>query len=56
MLKLALFFLIISLIAGAFGFTTAASATALVAKILFAVFLVLFLIAVIVGLLVFPSV
>lgn len=44
MLKWALIFFVISLIAGAFGFTGISSATAGVAKILFGIALILFLI------------
>jgi uncharacterized membrane protein YtjA (UPF0391 family) len=50
MLKWALIFLIIALVAALFGFTDIASASAGIAKILFAIFLVLFLGAVIIGL------
>jgi uncharacterized membrane protein YtjA (UPF0391 family) len=53
MLKLALFFLVISLVAALFGFTGLSAASAGIAKILFfiaiAVFLVLLLLAVIGG-------
>ncbi len=47
MLKLAIIFLIIALVAGVFGFTDIAAATPGIAKILFFAFLVLFLIALI---------
>jgi uncharacterized membrane protein YtjA (UPF0391 family) len=50
MLKWAVIFLIIALVAALFGFTDIASASAGIAKILFAIFLVLFLGAVIIGL------
>jgi len=50
MLKWAVIFLIIALIAALFGFTDIAAASAGIAKILFAIFLVLFLAAVFVGL------
>jgi uncharacterized membrane protein YtjA (UPF0391 family) len=43
-LKWALIFLVISLIAGAFGFTGIARGAATISKFLFAVFLILFLI------------
>ncbi len=43
MLKWAAIFLIIALVAALFGFTDIASASAGIAKILFAIFLVLFL-------------
>ena len=52
MLKWALIFLIIALVAALFGFTDIASASAGIAKILFAIFLVLFLAAVFIGLVV----
>lgn len=44
MLKWALFFFILSLVAAALGFTTLAGISATIAKILFFVFLVLFII------------
>ena len=44
MLKWALIFLVISLIAGAFGFTGIARGAATIAKVLFGLFLILFLI------------
>jgi uncharacterized membrane protein YtjA (UPF0391 family) len=44
MLKWALIFLVISLIAGAFGFTGIARGAATISKILFGLFLILFLI------------
>lgn len=44
MLKWALIFLVISLVAGALGFTGVASGAKTMAKILFGLFLVLFLI------------
>jgi uncharacterized membrane protein YtjA (UPF0391 family) len=50
-LKLALFFLIVSLIAGVLGFTGIAMAAAGIAKILFFVFLALFVIVLAVGML-----
>jgi len=52
MLKWAVTFLIIALVAALFGFTDIASASAGIAKILFAIFLVLFLGAVFIGLVV----
>jgi len=52
MLKWAVIFLIIALVAALFGFTDIASASAGIAKILFAIFLVLFLGAVFIGLIV----
>ncbi len=50
MLKWALIFLVIALIAALFGFTDIAAASADIAKILFAIFLFLFLGAIILGL------
>jgi uncharacterized membrane protein YtjA (UPF0391 family) len=52
MLKWAAIFLIIALIAAVFGFTDIAAASADIAKILFTIFLVLFLAAVFIGLVV----
>ena len=52
MLKWAVIFLIIALIAAIFGFTDIAAASAGIAKVLFAIFLVLFLAAVFIGLVV----
>jgi len=49
MLRLALVFFIISLVAAVFGFTGIAVATAEIAKILFFIFLVLFLIVLVTG-------
>ena len=49
MLYYALLFLLVALIAGAFGFWTLAGTAAWVAKILFIVFLVLFLVSLIGG-------
>jgi uncharacterized membrane protein YtjA (UPF0391 family) len=53
MLKWALIFLVISLIAGALGFTGIARGAATIAKILFGLFLVLFLLFLILALTVF---
>jgi uncharacterized membrane protein YtjA (UPF0391 family) len=50
MLKWAVIFLIIALVAAVFGFTDIAAASAGIAKILFGIFLVLFIGAVIIGL------
>ncbi len=50
MLKWAVIFLIIALIAALFGFTDIAAASAGIAKILFAIFLFLFLGAIVLGL------
>jgi uncharacterized membrane protein YtjA (UPF0391 family) len=52
MLKLALFFLIVSIIAGLFGFTGISAASAGIAKILFVIFIVVFLVLLVVGLVV----
>ena len=52
MLKWAVIFLIIALVAALFGFTDISAASAGIAKILFGIFLVLFLGAVIIGLVV----
>jgi len=52
MLKWAVIFLIIALVAALFGFTDIASASAGIAKILFAIFLVLFLGTIFIGLVV----
>ncbi len=49
MLKLAIFFFVISLIAGAFGFTGISIATAGIAKILFFVFIAIFLVLLVLG-------
>jgi uncharacterized membrane protein YtjA (UPF0391 family) len=46
MLRWAIIFLVISLIAGALGFTGIAAGAARIAKILFGVFLVLFLLVI----------
>jgi uncharacterized membrane protein YtjA (UPF0391 family) len=49
MLKWAVIFLIIALVAALFGFTDIASASAGIAKILFGIFLVIFFVAVLLG-------
>lgn len=49
MLRWALLFLIIALVAALFGFTTVAGSAYMIGKILFVVFLVLFLVSLIVG-------
>ncbi len=49
MLSWSIFFLIIALVAAVLGFTTIAGAAAAIAKILFGVFLVLFLISLFLG-------
>jgi uncharacterized membrane protein YtjA (UPF0391 family) len=50
MLTLAIIFLVVALIAAVFGFTGVASTSAGIAKVLFFVFVVLFLISLIFGL------
>jgi uncharacterized membrane protein YtjA (UPF0391 family) len=50
MLKWAVIFLIIAIIAGIFGFTDVASASATIAQWLFGIFLVLFIGALVIGL------
>jgi uncharacterized membrane protein YtjA (UPF0391 family) len=50
MLKWAIVFLIIAIIAGVFGFTGIEAASATIAKVLFGIFLVLFLGALCIGL------
>ena len=50
MLKWALVFLIIAIVAGVFGFTDIAHASATIAQWLFGIFLVLFLGALVIGL------
>jgi uncharacterized membrane protein YtjA (UPF0391 family) len=52
MLKWAVIFLIIAVIAGIFGFSDVEAASAGIAKILFGIFMVLFLGAVVIGLVV----
>lgn len=50
MLRWALIFLLISLVAAAFGYTDLAMASAGVAKILFFIFLVIFIVLLVLGL------
>jgi uncharacterized membrane protein YtjA (UPF0391 family) len=50
MLRWAVIFLIIALIAALFGFTDIAAASAGIAKVLFGIFLFIFLLAVVLGL------
>jgi uncharacterized membrane protein YtjA (UPF0391 family) len=50
MLKWAAIFLLIAIVAGVFGFTGVEEASATIAKVLFGIFLVLFLGAVFIGL------
>ena len=52
MLRLALFFFVVSIVAALFGFTGIAVATAGIAKILFVIFIVAFLILLVAGLVV----
>lgn len=49
MLRLALFFLVVSLVAALFGFTGISAATAGIAKFLFFLFIVIFLAVLIAG-------
>ena len=49
MLKLALFFFLVSLVAGLFGFTGVASTTRTIAKVLFFIALVIFLVVLVFG-------
>ena len=50
MLRLALFFLVVSLVAALFGFTGISVAAAGIAKILFFIFIVIFVILLVAGL------
>ena len=52
MLKWALIFLVISVVAGVLGFTGIAAGSAAIAKVLFTIFLVLFLVFLVAGLLI----
>jgi uncharacterized membrane protein YtjA (UPF0391 family) len=52
MLRWALFFLVISLVAGLFGFTGIAAATGEIARILFFIFIVIFIVLLVAGLMV----
>lgn len=52
MLKWAVVFLIIAIVAGIFGFTDVEAASATIAQWLFGIFLVLFLVALIIGLMI----
>ncbi|WP_148715911.1 DUF1328 domain-containing protein [Chitinolyticbacter meiyuanensis] len=56
MLKWALIFFVVSLIAGLFGFTGIASGAAAIAQVLFYIAIVLFLIFLVLGLTVFKSI
>ncbi len=53
MLKWSLVFFIVSIIAAALGFTGVAASTAEIAKVLFYIFLVLFLVSLLLGLTLF---
>ena len=50
MLKLALFFFVVSIVAGLFGFTGIAAGTADIAKILFGLFLIICVVFLVLGL------
>jgi uncharacterized membrane protein YtjA (UPF0391 family) len=50
MLKWALIFFIIAMVAGALGFTNIAAGAATIAKVLFGIFIVIFLIFLVLGL------
>jgi uncharacterized membrane protein YtjA (UPF0391 family) len=50
MLKWALIFLVVALVAGGLGFTNVAAGAATIAKILFGIFLVVFVILLVLGL------
>jgi len=50
MLRLALFFLVVSLVAAVFGFGGIAAASADIARILFFIFIVIFLVLLVAGL------
>ncbi|HWW49550.1 MAG TPA: DUF1328 domain-containing protein [Xanthobacteraceae bacterium] len=54
-LKWALFFLVISIIAGLFGFTGVSAATGDIARVLFYVFVVIFIVLLILGLTIFRA-
>jgi uncharacterized membrane protein YtjA (UPF0391 family) len=56
LLKWALIFLLISLVAALFGFTGLSAATADIARILFYIFLVIFVVLLVLGLVVFRRV
>ena len=56
MLKWALVFLLISLVAGVFGFTGIAAGAAVIAKILFFLALFLFVLFLVLGLTIFKSI
>ncbi|HKS89367.1 MAG TPA: DUF1328 domain-containing protein [Stellaceae bacterium] len=52
MLKLALFFLVVAIVAAIFGFSGIAAAAVGIAKILFFIFIALFVILLVIGLLI----
>lgn len=54
-LKWALLFLVISIVAGLFGFTGVSAATGDIARVLFYVFVVIFLVLLILGLTIFRT-
>jgi len=56
MLKWALIFFIISIVAGLFGFTGVAAGSAAIAKLLFGIALILFLIFLILGLTIYRKI
>ncbi|MBX3681071.1 DUF1328 domain-containing protein [Cognatazoarcus halotolerans] len=56
MLKWALIFFVISILAGIFGFTGIAAGTAAIAKVLFFIAVLLFVVFLILGLTVFKSI
>jgi uncharacterized membrane protein YtjA (UPF0391 family) len=56
MLKWALIFFIISIVAGLFGFTGVAAGSAAIAKVLFGIALILFLIFLILGLTIYRKI
>jgi uncharacterized membrane protein YtjA (UPF0391 family) len=56
MLRWSLFFFVVALIAGAFGFTGIATGAAAIAKVLFFVFLVLFVATLILGVTVYKKI
>ncbi len=51
MLKWAFIFLIVAVVAGALGFTNVAAGAATIAKVLFGIFLIIFLVLLVMGLL-----
>jgi uncharacterized membrane protein YtjA (UPF0391 family) len=49
MLKWAIVFLIVALVAGALGFTDVAAGAATIARVLFGIFLIIFLVLLVIG-------